>query len=931
MGPMQRLVYIFEGKDQLTPVARKVSAQLKKVGKEGGKGFSNNLKNGLNTVGPMAASAIGVGLAFAIKKGMEVPMSALKVSLKEAGTSFDQMKPKIGATQDKMEKLGFTNADTDKSLIALLHSTGNVNVALATQATVADLARVKNIGLADASSMLAKAADGNLKALKGLNITTATGKNGAAAMASAEQILGERIDTAGGIAKFAASNHMSVAKAMGLVKAAMGGAQEATAALGDHELTLAQATTLVTKAQNGDSTALAELRKHHLSGYQAQTLVEKATHGNIDAFNQLGITVLPKTATSTQRLAQIQKVLNERIGGTASAAANTFGGKLKVMKAQFTDIAAKIGLKILPLLSKFMTVILKISGSTPLLIAFAGVITLIASAWIGVRIAALLAGTGMKAALISSGVGAAILVIIILITLIITHWKTVKKVALITWNAIKVAAGAVFRWLRGAFATVIDFIMGYFATILHGAAWAFGWIPGLGGKLKTARDKFDQFRKDVNASLRGVNDKTVHVGVAFAAAKSGHQGPVFAFPKASGGAIRGPGGDRADRAGLYALSNNEFVMQASAHKRYGTSTMNAINSGSATVFPGMAAGGTPGLGVRATAPKASTVQNAVMKIVGDMAASFAKNMMGSGSAIVRYARTFMGQVPYVWGGDSTGGWDCSGFISYLYRHFRLMTGRNTAEGFRHWGKKVGSPVPGGMVSFGNPAFHIALTTGGNRTLEAGGGFHTPTWGTTSGGSGFYVPPHGFGRHPSLNTGGLWGNSELGALWARHGGRNKRVAAAIAMAESGGRPSIVQSGMPPGLTGWGLWQITPTSGIWQNARFGNLLNAENNARAAVYLYKQAGSSFRPWSAYNSGAYTRFLANGGPVQRFDRGYGTLRPGYTLAYNGTGRNEHLSAGGGTTVIINARAILGTKREVAKYVSEALQEYKARGGKVP
>ena len=39
-----------------------------------------------------------------------------------------------------------------------------------------------------------------------------------------------------------------------------------------------------------------------------------------------------------------------------------------------------------------------------------------------------------------------------------------------------------------------------------------------------------------------------------------------------------------------------------------------------------------------------------------------------GLAIVAYAKTFLG-IPYVWGGKTPLGFDCSGFTSYVYRHF----------------------------------------------------------------------------------------------------------------------------------------------------------------------------------------------------------------------------------------------------------------------
>jgi hypothetical protein len=88
---------------------------------------------------------------------------------------------------------------------------------------------------------------------------------------------------------------------------------------------------------------------------------------------------------------------------------------------------------------------------------------------------------------------------------------------------------------------------------------------------------------------------------------------------------------------------------------------------------------------------------------------------------------------------------------------------------------------------------------------------------------------------------------IAALWISLGGASGAAdnMAEIADAESGDDPSIVQQGEPPGLTGYGLYQITPTSGITQNGAFGNLLNASNNTRAAISLYNASGYS--PWTS------------------------------------------------------------------------------------
>lgn len=50
--------------------------------------------------------------------------------------------------------------------------------------------------------------------------------------------------------------------------------------------------------------------------------------------------------------------------------------------------------------------------------------------------------------------------------------------------------------------------------IISGAAAAFGWIPGLGPKLKAAAEKFHEFQKKVNHWLDGIEDETVNVNIA---------------------------------------------------------------------------------------------------------------------------------------------------------------------------------------------------------------------------------------------------------------------------------------------------------------------------------------------------------------------------------------------------------------------------------
>lgn len=55
-------------------------------------------------------------------------------------------------------------------------------------------------------------------------------------------------------------------------------------------------------------------------------------------------------------------------------------------------------------------------------------------------------------------------------------------------------------------------------------------------------------------------------------------------------------------------------------------------------------------------------------------------------SLVSFAKFFVG-TPYKWGGSSSTGFDCSGFVSFVFRHFGL----NTSHGARDY-YYLGTPV-----------------------------------------------------------------------------------------------------------------------------------------------------------------------------------------------------------------------------------------------
>jgi peptidoglycan DL-endopeptidase CwlO len=74
-------------------------------------------------------------------------------------------------------------------------------------------------------------------------------------------------------------------------------------------------------------------------------------------------------------------------------------------------------------------------------------------------------------------------------------------------------------------------------------------------------------------------------------------------------------------------------------------------------------------------------------------------------------------IPYVWGGTTTSGFDCSGFTSYVYRQVGKSIPR-TAEAQRAASTKVSNPAPGDLVFFGYPAYHVGIYAGSGQMYDA---------------------------------------------------------------------------------------------------------------------------------------------------------------------------------------------------------------------
>jgi hypothetical protein len=184
--------------------------------------------------------------------------------------------------------------------------------------------------------------------------------------------------------------------------------------------------------------------------------------------------------------------------------------------------------------------------------------------------------------------------------------------------------------LIGGFRNFLTVVIGVFGGIVHAAATAFGWVPGIGGKLRDADKAFQDFARSVNASLDSIQKDiqlSVHVentqniidslsnikNLIDYIRNNGHvdigvSGRGTAGLRA-GGWVTGPGTSTSDSVPIRA-SDGEFVTKASSASQFGQ-MLEAINSGNRSLI---AAAARKALGNTAVATAPSKTVNVVQNI-----------------------------------------------------------------------------------------------------------------------------------------------------------------------------------------------------------------------------------------------------------------------------------------------------------------------------
>jgi len=115
----------------------------------------------------------------------------------------------------------------------------------------------------------------------------------------------------------------------------------------------------------------------------------------------------------------------------------------------------------------------------------------------------------------------------------------------------------------------------------------------------------------------------------------------------------------------------------------------------------------------------------------------APGQAASSNDVIRLAISLSG-IPYLYGGTTPAGFDCSGFTQYIFGKLGVSLPR-TAEQQRQATTPVSTPKVGDLVFFGNPAWHNGIYAGNGMMYDA------PKTGLKTGLRAIWTPDVTYGR------------------------------------------------------------------------------------------------------------------------------------------------------------------------------------------
>lgn len=332
----------------------------------------------------------------------------------------------------------------------------------------------------------------------------------------------------------------------------------------------------------------------------------------------------------------------------------------------------------------------------------------------------------LNAALTANPVGLVIAAVALLAVGLVIAWKRSETFRDIVKGAFGVVADAgKFMWekvLRPTFAFIVGAWLTVAGAIVNGAATAFGWVPGIGGKLKAAAKAFNRFRDDVNGALAGVKNRSVTVKATTLIAGGVDRATAIgtSLHRATGGPVFGAGTATSDSIQAM-LSNGEHVLTAREVTGFGGhgAVERMRKAAAAGQVAGFATGGRVGFSINpqlaglarfeaGLAAFNARVDGTARKLAAAAAAADGGGGGGVGgnapglAGAVTFASRQAGK-PYVWGSAGPSGYDCTGFLSAVV---------NVAQGRSPYSRRFATgTLPAGLFVPGPGAFNIGWFTG----------------------------------------------------------------------------------------------------------------------------------------------------------------------------------------------------------------------------
>jgi hypothetical protein len=423
--------------------------------------LENGKKIGPVAIGAGAGIAAAGGVLSALGSKEQAAHQQLRAAITATGHTYDEYGAAIERAIKHQENFGHTSHETQDAIRILTQATGNASTALGLMNTAADLAAAKHESLGEAATSLGKVYNGNTRLLKEFGIAVTKTANLTKAVAT-DTTRATAADRAYAAAKQKLADLQTIDSAKKRLSVA-------------DLVHLHDAQLKVLTSEGLDVTA-------HKKLALAQDAVRKATKAHNAAVTELG----------------------QKLKGQASAAADTFSGKIAAMRAKIEDAVATFGQKYGPALQVAGMAIMafgtiaQTGGAMaalgeglalgPILLVVAAIAALVVAGyvlyrnwstiWGGIRAAVAFVWDWIKAhwplllGILLGPIGIAV-------ALIIQHFDAIKNVVGAVVGAVEHAWSA----LAGFFSGLLSTIGGYFSTawsaVTGSAARAFGAVTGI--------------------------------------------------------------------------------------------------------------------------------------------------------------------------------------------------------------------------------------------------------------------------------------------------------------------------------------------------------------------------------------------------------------------------------------------------------------------